>query len=150
MERRLAKAAGAGIIALPLVLGLSGPAHAETNPSCSSVTQIGTTAYVTTGGQTFASVKQFKGCNKNWAYLYVWEGYRSSHSSWHACTTIATTTAAGAGNHVQDVRCNSGKFTELWSSGAATLSDCTVAVGWIGYGPLPETGEPLGRTSVRC
>ncbi|GII52556.1 hypothetical protein Pth03_09450 [Planotetraspora thailandica] len=151
MKRNLAKAAAAGALALPMLAGLGGTAHAETNPACSSgVTQIGSTAYITSGGQTFASVKQFKGCNKNYAYLYVWEGYRSTHSSWHACVSIATTTSSGAGNTIQDVRCNDGKFTELWSSGANTLADCTVAVGWVGYGPIPFSGEPIGRTSVRC
>jgi hypothetical protein len=151
VERRLAKAAAAGALALPMLFGLSGPAHAEVNPSCSSgVTQIGSTAYINTGGETFASVKQFKGCNKNWGYLYVWEGYRNNHSSWNACVSIATTTSSGSGGTIKDVRCNSGRFTELWSSGANTLSSCTVAVGWMGYGPVPYSGEPTARTSVRC
>jgi hypothetical protein len=36
---------------------MTGTAHAETNPSCSSMTQIGRTAYTKVGGETVAPVK---------------------------------------------------------------------------------------------
>ncbi len=149
MTSFLVKTAMAGAFALPVIVGLSAPAQAETNPYCSSgVTQIGTTAYVTSGGQTFASVKQFKGCNKNWSYLYVWQGWRDTHSSWDACTSV--TTRSGSTTTIQDVRCNSGRFSELWSQGASTLSLCTRALGWKGYGPWPDSDDPKASTSERC
>lgn len=64
-------------------------------PSCSSTVQIGSTATLTVGGQTFASVKQFKGCAKNWSYVYVWAGYRSAHRSWSDCAAVSVTNASG-------------------------------------------------------
>ena len=45
--------------------------------AASDSVQIGATAYVTVGGQTAASVKQYKGCGKNYAYTYVWQQYRA-------------------------------------------------------------------------
>ena len=44
----------------------AGVAQAESAPGCSSTVQIGSTAYVKFQGQEIASVKQFKGCNRNW------------------------------------------------------------------------------------
>jgi hypothetical protein len=100
------------------------------------------------GGKTFASVKQFKGCNKNWAYVYVWSTWRNSHRDWHACASV--TTKSGSGRTVKDVQCNAGRFTHLWSQGAKTLSACTRALGWKGDGPFPVSGEPRALTSERC
>ncbi|RGC68522.1 hypothetical protein C5N14_13460 [Micromonospora sp. MW-13] len=64
-------------LAVPAALAFAGPAHAETNPHCGSSVQIGATAYITVGGQTAASVKQYKGCGKNYAYTYVWQRHRA-------------------------------------------------------------------------
>ncbi|MGJ6960262.1 hypothetical protein ACSDR0_00010 [Streptosporangium sp. G11] len=149
MKRELVQAIAVSVLALPMLAGLSGSAQAETNPRCSSVTQIGTTAHVTSGGRTFASVKQFKGCNKNWAYVYVWTDWRNSHSSWDACAAVTTRSSSG-GTTVEDPSCNSGRFTELWSHGASTLSQCTRALGWKGYGPFPDSNDPKASTSERC
>ncbi|MFF5207321.1 hypothetical protein [Streptosporangium sp. NPDC000396] len=149
MGRRLAEVATISALLLPMLAGFSGSAQAETNPACSRVTQIGSTGYVDVGGQEFASVKQFKGCGKNWAYLFVWASYRRSHGSWNACVSIATKNSSG-GRTMRDVRCDNGRFTELWSSGADTLRVCTVALGWKGNGPFPYRGEPTARTSERC
>jgi hypothetical protein len=139
--RFVTRAALGAAMATPLALGFLSPAaHAEQAPGCSSTVQIGQTAYVYLDGQTFASVKQFKGCGKNYGYMYVWDGYRSSHSTWDICVSIATVDSSG--RHLVDLRCP-GKAVEAWSAGAATLSECTVAVGWY-----PDRAS--AATDVRC
>ncbi|MGW4809716.1 hypothetical protein [Kitasatospora sp. NPDC004272] len=146
--RVLAKIVTAAAIALPMLVAIPGAANAAASPSgCSSVTQIGSTAYLNVGGQTMASVKQYKGCGKNYSYLYVWEGYRNTHSSWDVCTAIVT----NGGHDVQDPRCGHNSV-ELWSFGAATLAECTQGLGWTGYGPIPypSDGDIAVKTDVRC
>ncbi|MFC5181804.1 hypothetical protein [Actinomadura harenae] len=139
--RSLTRAAIGAAMATPLALGFfSATAHAEQAPGCSSTVQIGSTAYVNLDGQTFASVKQFKGCGKNYGYLYVWSGYRATHSNWDVCVSIATVDSAG--RHLVDLQCP-GKVTEAWSLGSATLDQCTVAVGWY-----PDRAS--AATDVRC
>ncbi|MEV5575524.1 hypothetical protein AB0L06_36260 [Spirillospora sp. NPDC052269] len=139
--RNLTRALIGATLAAPVTLGFFSPAaHAEQAPNCSSTVQIGQTAYVTVDGQTFASVKQFKGCGKNYAYMYVWAGFRASHSNWDTCVSIATVDSAG--RHLVDLNCP-GKVVEAWSFGAATLSQCTVAVG-----AYPD--KATAATDVRC
>ncbi|MFG1867648.1 hypothetical protein [Micromonospora arborensis] len=135
LSRRSVRILAAAGLALPAVVAVSGPAYAETNPRCAGSVQIGATAYVTVGGQTAASVKQYKGCGKNYAYTYVWQQYRSSHGSYQVCTSIVT------GSTLRDLQCSSGP--EVWSSGANTLSECTRALGGISDVAQKETG-------VRC
>jgi hypothetical protein len=134
-----------------VVLGVAGgtSAYAESPPSCSSTVQIGSTAYLTVGGQTFASIKQFKGCGKNWGYVYVWAGYRSSHRSWSDCASVSVTNSSGVGEHdLEGLVCSSNKV-ETWSTGTNTLSSCTEASGMYGADPLePVVGWV--STSVRC
>ncbi|WNV88900.1 hypothetical protein [Umezawaea sp. Da 62-37] len=143
IARRAAVVAGAAALGLGASLVLSAPASAETNPSCSSVTQIGVTGHVTVGGANVASVKQFKGCGKNWAYTYVWEGYRSNHSSWEVCTGVAT--GSSGPFTLEGLKCNNNKV-ENWSSGTATLSVCTHAIG-----TLPsDSRQEFGKTDIRC
>ncbi|GGM59602.1 hypothetical protein GCM10012275_33400 [Longimycelium tulufanense] len=139
IARRAAIFVGATALALGGTLALAAPASAETNPYCSSVTKIGSTAYVTHNGQKIASVKQFKGCGKNWAYVYVWESYRKTHKSWETCASIAV------GKTLQDLRCISNK-AENWSAGANTLNKCTVALGSV----PSQSGQKYGKTSERC
>ena len=132
-------------------IGMAGgtPAYAESAPSCSSTVQIGSTATLTVGGQTFASVKQFKGCGKNWGYVYVWAGYRSSHRSWSDCAAVSVTNSSGTGEHdLEGLVCSSNKV-ETWSTGTNTLSSCTEGSGMYGDDPL---GPIVGwvSTSVRC
>ena len=138
--------AAVAALSVPVLIGAAGTAQASTPSGCSSVTQIGSTAYVTVSGQTMASVKQYKGCGKNYSYLYVWEGYRSTHSSWDVCTTVL------ANSHdIMDVSCGATQNpVEVWSFGASTLSQCTQAMGWRGFGPFPDSGDPVAKTDVRC
>ncbi|EWM13616.1 hypothetical protein [Kutzneria sp. 744] len=144
---KIAKMAAVAAFAVPVLVGAAGTAQASTPSGCSSVTQIGSTAYITAGGQTMASVKQYKGCNKNYAYLYMWEGYRSSHSSWSVCTSIVT----NGGHTLEDESCGTrANPVEIWSFGASTLSQCTQALGWSGTGDWPDPGDPRAVTDVRC
>ncbi|MFC4052087.1 hypothetical protein ACFOY4_20585 [Actinomadura syzygii] len=111
-------------------------AYAESAPGCSSTVQIGSTAHINSGGQTFASVKQFKGCGKNWAYLYVWAGYRNSHRTWDACVAVGD----NSDRSLEGTQCRT-KKAEIWSLGSNTLAHCTQAIGWIPDGPSAKTSE---------
>ncbi|MEV6825284.1 hypothetical protein [Amycolatopsis sp. NPDC051102] len=137
--------AAVAALAVPVLVGAAGTAEASTPSGCSSVTQIGSTAYLDVDGQTMASVKQYKGCGKNYAYMYIWAGYRSTHSSWEACTSIVT----GDGNTYWDAFCGGVNPVEFWSFGAASLAECTRARGWNGNFPA-EPGDVNAFTDVRC
>jgi hypothetical protein len=142
IERKLGRLMAAAAIAVPMALMFGSPAQAETNPACGDVTQIGGTGHIKIGGQTFASVKQFKGCGKNWAYAYVWESWRDNHNRWDLCVSVAVGRAAPF--DLADLRCEDNtRRAEMWSSGANTLSLCTHAVGW-----WPDREH--GRTDIRC
>jgi hypothetical protein len=123
--------------------GLTAPAHASTPAGCSSVTQIGSTGYIASGSTTFASVKQFKGCGKNYAYIWVWDSYLATGEVEVTCAGIVK---SGATNAV-DAVCGSQKQQEVWSSGASTLTSCTYARGWL-VGDT-ET-DAAGKTDTRC
>lgn len=135
LSRRGVRILAAAGLAVPAALALSGPAYAETNPHCEDSVQIGATAYVTVGGQTAASVKQYKGCGKNYAYTYVWQQYRATHGSYQVCTSIVT------GRTLRDLQCSSGK--DVWSLGADTLAECTRALGGI-------SDVAQNKTEERC
>ncbi|MFC0545898.1 hypothetical protein [Kutzneria chonburiensis] len=133
----------AAVAAALTVAGLgSGVAQAESAPGCSSTVQIGSTAYITYGGQTIASVKQFKGCNQNWAYTYVWDQFRSKRTDYTIDTYI------DAGSDPLGYQVSGRGAHELWSQGTNTLSVCTQAAGaiWIVGGNLLGGAE----TSKRC
>ncbi|NJC70716.1 hypothetical protein HC031_13470 [Planosporangium thailandense] len=112
-------------------------APAESAPGCPGAVQIGSTAYVKVGGQTAASVKQFKGCGKNYGYTYVWQSYRSTHGGWTVCAAIANRNDMT----LNGLRCGGG--SEVWSSGTNTLSACTRAVGFF-----PDVAK--AETDTRC
>jgi hypothetical protein len=143
MFSKIASTLGAAVVVGGAMLGITAPAHAESAPGCGPVTQIGSTGYVMSGGTKIGSVKQFKGCNKNWAYLYVWEGFRSSHSSWDVCISIAT--GSGPRFELEGLQCNGNK-ADNWSEGTSTLNVCTHAIGNIQWG----SNEPNGKTDIRC
>lgn len=143
MFSKIASIIGAAAVVTGAMLGFTAPAQAESAPGCGPVTQIGSTAYIKSGGTNIGSVKQFKGCNKNWAYVYVWEGFRSSHSNWEVCVSVAT--GSSAPYTLEGLKCHSNK-ADNWSSGTNTLSVCTHAVGNIRWG----SNEPKASTSIRC
>jgi hypothetical protein len=137
-------AIAAALAATLLSVGLSsGTATAETVPGCASAKQIGTTGYVKYQGATIASVKQFAGCGKNYAYTWVWDSYAKSHSF-----RVTNWIAVIDGNEEYpggDSR--SGTKQELWGAGAATLDKCTRAVASV---TVPGGSYVSGWTDLRC
>jgi hypothetical protein len=135
---------GAALIALGGVVMTAAPAGAaETNPHCRDSVQIGSTGYITVNGQTAASVKQFKGCNQNYGYVYVWDGFRNSHSRYEICAAVRVTGEARQGVQCSDARTNA---REKWSLGTPTMGECTRADGTLSFGSV----EVSGRSSERC
>lgn len=144
MFSKIAGAVGAGLIALGgVVLATAPAAAAETNPHCRDSVQIGSTGYITVNGVTAASVKQYKGCGQNYGYVYVWDGFRSSHSKYEICAAIRVTGDAREGVQCSDPRKNT---QEIWSLGARTLGDCTRGDGTLSFGNTAVSG----RSSERC
>ena len=125
-------------LAAGVVVSTSSPAAAETAPGCGVVAQIGATGYITVAGQTAVSVKQFKGCGKNWAYAYVWQSFRSTHGSWEIGAAVQT------GSQRLGYRTSPG--SEVWSDGTDTLDVCTQAYGDLRVG----TSKYQGWTDTRC
>ena len=123
------------VAAAVLTLSMLSPgmAHAESAPGCGPVTQIGSTAYIDPGGGPVASVKQFKGCGKNWAYVYVWDSWMNKHRSFEVLTAIRPDGADPVGA----VRARNKQ--EVWSKGTNTLSVCTRASGTF----VDLVGEPI-------
>ena len=114
------------LAAAAIGMTFTGAAHAETNPRCTSgVTQIGSTKYLKSGNATVASIKQFKGCGKNWAYVYVWDSWKAGHRNFEASAAITR----GDG----DIDLANGRpgQQEVWSTGANTLQYCTMAHGIV-------------------
>ncbi|MFF8360082.1 hypothetical protein ACF063_42260 [Streptomyces chartreusis] len=138
MRRLLSTTVATLALSVGIVISTSSPAAAESAPGCGNVPQIGETAYITVDGQTAASVKQFKGCSKNWAYVYVWQGFRDSHSSWQITAAIRTSS--------QTTGSRTGSGNEVWSTGTNTLGVCTQA-----YGQLVLNGQSYkALTDTRC
>jgi len=130
------------LAAAALALAFTGQAQAETNPSCSSVTQIGATAYVKHGSATIASVKQFKGCGKNWGYIYVWDSWRANHRDYIPTAAIQVRGAEFPTGDKQGARGQQ----EVWSYGTDTLDKCT-----RGWGDLVAESYIEGaQTQERC
>lgn len=136
-------AIAAALAATLLSVGFSGTAHAETVPGCASARQIGTTGSVKYQGTTIASVKQFAGCGKNYAYTWVWDSYARSHSyrvsNWIAVIENGEEHPRGGGE--------ASNRQELWGAGAATLNKCTRAVASV---TVPGGGYVSGWTDLRC
>jgi hypothetical protein len=123
--------------------GLSMPAHASTPAGCSSVTQIGSTGYLVAKEGTYASVKQFKGCGKNYAYMWLWDSALKNAAELWPCVSIV----ASAGGPIDQV-CGNAQQQELWSSGASTLTQCTYAYGELNL--EDGVGVLNGQSSTRC
>ena len=124
----------AAVASLALVVGGvgAGAAQAEAAPGCPGTVQIGSTAYGAYQGQDIISVKQFKGCGKNWSYVYVWESFRDRHIAYRAHTSVYTQLGDGDGS-LGDVD-KTGSPVELWSQGTSTLDICTQASGYVTFG----------------
>jgi hypothetical protein len=137
-------------VAATLVTLGAGPAQAESAPGCSGTVQIGSTAYVDYGGQHIASVKQFKGCNKNWAYVYAWQGFVDSGKGFTLRTAIGAFGSASQQEADRYLGLTVGRHDqrELWSTGTDTLTTCTAAFGAVVIDGVDNT--PDNHTSIRC
>lgn len=136
------KILAAGAVVAATLSTTAGTAQAESNPSCGSVTQIGATAYVKNGSTTVASVKQYKGCGKNYSYVYVWDQWISSHGRDFTLRTYVQTPP----NLTHGYKTGARGQRELWSGGADTLDQCTRA-----HGEVDGSSYFLSaKTSERC
>ncbi|MGW4212090.1 hypothetical protein ACWEIJ_29125 [Lentzea sp. NPDC004789] len=135
--------AAAGVAAAAATVLSTGTAHAESNQYCSSVTQIGSTAYAKNYDETMASVKQFKGCGKNFSYVYVWDSWIAGHGRDFILRTNVTTTRD---NNSHGYKTGARGQRELWSGPADTLDQCTRA-----HGEVDGSSYFLfANTSERC
>ncbi|MFI7601485.1 hypothetical protein [Actinoplanes sp. NPDC049681] len=140
MLRRTLAGAAALAAAGTATLVSATPALASTPPSCSSVRQIGTTRVLTVGGMEAASVKQYYGCGSNYAYIYVWQQYRDTHSNWDLYVHVIDHSDSGSDYGVGEL--NNTTRAELWGAPANTAAHCTHVTGY-----LNSTG---GSTSTVC
>lgn len=132
----------AGAVVAAVLSTMSGTAQAESSPTCGSVTQIGATAYVKNHDTTVASVRQFKGCGKNYSYIYVWDSWISTAGRDFTLRTHVQTRPNLSHGYKTGAR---GK-RELWSGGADTLDQCTRA-----HGEVDGSSYFLfAKTSERC
>ncbi|MEU9865646.1 hypothetical protein AB0D99_32730 [Streptomyces sp. NPDC047971] len=140
----LGKKVASTLGALGAIAGLSlvnAPSAAASTPSgCSSVSQIGTTRVLQVGGMDAASVKQYYGCGYNYAYIYVWQQFRNTHSNWDLYVHIVN--HSDSGTDYGDAELNNTTRSELWGPAANTAAFCTHATGY-----LNSTG---GSTSKVC
>ncbi|MEU5210874.1 hypothetical protein [Streptomyces sp. NPDC020742] len=140
--RRAASIAALSGITLAFGLVNAGSAAASTPSGCSSVRQLGPTAYVKYKGKTAASVKQYYGCGKMYGYLVVWESFRKS-TKW-SYASISVTTPDG---HAHGMTLKNRPAYEMWSGGYAT-TNCTTAFGRVQVGSGSDTAYV--QTSMVC
>jgi hypothetical protein len=123
------------------VFAFTGSAQAEKAPGCSETVQIGSTGYVKKSGVVIASVKQFKGCGKNWAYTYVWDSYAAQPGGFSSSAAMVVNGDRDFGSNV-----NGRNKQDVWSKGTNTLTKCTRA-----YGEVWGDGNVYsGQTDERC
>ena len=123
------------------VFAFTGVAQAEKAPGCSETVQIGDTGYVKKSGVIIASVKQFKGCGKNWAYTYVWDSHAGKPGSFYSSAAMVVN-----GDRDYSSNVNGSNKQDVWSKGTNTLSECTRA-----YGEVWGDGNVYwGQTDERC
>jgi hypothetical protein len=137
-------ALAAALAATLLSIGTGTAQAAETVPGCASAKQIGTTGYVQYQGKNIASVKQFAGCGKNFAYTWVWDAYAGSNSY-----RVSNWIAVIDGNEEYpggDIKSANNK-QELWGAGASTLNKCTRAVSSV---TTPDGSYKSAWTDKRC
>lgn len=114
---------------------------------CSDAYQIGSTGYITRGGKTVASVKQFysRSCAKNYGYVWVWDSFRAAVGDYDVTAAVYSAS--------QDEILGKRSWTnttaqEFWSNGTSTADECTAASGTV-----RAAGDPApvgGYSSTRC
>ncbi|MEU6883514.1 hypothetical protein [Streptomyces sp. NPDC046712] len=140
----LGKKVASTLGALTAMVGLSlvnAPSAAASTPSgCSNVSQVGSTRVIQVGGMDAASVKQYYGCGYNYAYIYVWQQFRNTHTNWDLYVHVVN--HSDSGNDYGEARLSNTTRSELWGTPADTAAYCTHATGY-----LNSTG---GSTSTVC
>ncbi|AXK35276.1 hypothetical protein DVA86_24170 [Streptomyces armeniacus] len=114
---------------------------------CEDAHQIGTTGYIKQGGETIASVKQFYSpeCKENYSYVWVWQSFTDKQDDYDV--------SAGVYSYTQDKQLGTVTWPkdngqEYWSEGAATVDDCTAAVGTLR--PAGSATTLSGQSDKRC
>lgn len=104
---------------------------------CADAEQFGETGHITRNGETIGSVKQFysETCDENYAYLWVWESFRSQVRSYDVESALYS--------YMTDARAVEQSWThtteqEFWSEGIAWRGEYSSAVG-----SLRAAGDPL-------
>ncbi|WP_432097157.1 hypothetical protein [Streptomyces sp. bgisy100] len=145
MKSRTCRTASvAALTGITLALGLvnAGSASASTPSGCGSVRQIGSTKYIKYKGQSAASVKQYYGCGKNYAYLLIWDSFRKHHK-WKTAT-VGVMTPEG---RLHAVKWKDSPAYEMWSAGYAT-TNCTQAFGLVQVGSGADKAD--AKSSMVC
>ena len=142
----------AGLMAA-MVAGVPSAASADIKPSgCSDGYQVGATKTINLNGVTAASIKQYwsPNCQKNWAYIYVWQQFidsLGSNQSW----SFSVALEKQSGTRLGSVS-GSAPAREKFSTPKSTGGVCTAA-----WGKLSVTGvrgtvlsSNSGITDYRC
>lgn len=134
---------------------MAAPANAEAPgkgvPACGSKTQIGSKGYVrASDGTIVATVRQYKGCGRNWAHVYAWESYRDNASQWDMRVAVAVTDSQGhPRKYVGERGSGWGRTVWMWSHGTDTYSVCTRAVAAVTE-PNSDALTAPGYSSTVC
>ncbi|MFF5275415.1 hypothetical protein [Streptomyces sp. NPDC000133] len=114
---------------------------------CADAYQIGATAYIDRAGAHAASVKQFysPSCKRNYGYVWVWQSFRAKIKDYDVSTGIYSYARDQVVGQASWKATNSQEF---WSLPAATVNECTAAIG-----SLRAPGDPMAgqaSTAKRC
>jgi hypothetical protein len=147
--KSLLRTAAVAALAAPLLLGISTAANASTISQCTDKYQVGSTSYIPDEyGGTAASVKQFWSpmCAQNFAYVYVWQSFRDTHTSWSVDVVEVYVDSAGNETVEGEQYSANTRGSDFWSHGYSGGGKCTYAYGTLFYGS--HFGE--AKTDTRC
>ncbi|MEV6993692.1 hypothetical protein AB0N87_31560 [Streptomyces sp. NPDC093228] len=122
-------------------------ATAQAAGVCADAYQIGATAYINRAGAHVASVKQFysPSCKRNYGYVWVWQSFRSKIKDYDVSTGVYS---YSRDQIVGQDWWNATNGQEFWSLPAATVSECTAAIGTLRAPGDPVAGQAV--TAKRC
>lgn len=144
--------AGLATLALALtpVVAAAVPASASEITSCSDAYQVGGTKVVSDEhGQPAMSIKQYwsPSCRQNFAYAFVWQSFRSSHSgTWTVSLGEIWVQSPGVETDGGHRTFSNTRQAEFWSPGFAGGGRCTYADAALIYGSYVSSGH----TDQRC
>ncbi|MEV5576886.1 hypothetical protein AB0L06_43265 [Spirillospora sp. NPDC052269] len=137
-------------IAVTPLVATAGPASASEIGSCSDAYQVGSTKVVTDEhGQSAMSIKQYwsPSCQQNFAYAYVWQSYRNSHSgTWTVDLGEVWVHSPGVETSESDRTVYNTRQADFWSPGFSGGGKCTYADATLIYGSYVSSG----KTDQRC